>query len=453
MSILESSLNRRDFLALSAAGGSGGLVMALPGTLRERDHSPSNQIHVALIGFGSMGQVLFDSMRNIPGLYFQAVCDIWTYSRKSGQGRVRSFQRHTPNAYVDIDDMLASEKGLDAAIIATPDFWHAEHTTKCLKAGLHVYCETMMSNTIEGARSIVHAAEASGKLCQIGYHRRSNPRYRFTLEQLIRRHQICGQITGFNSQWNRSVVASSDLHCPPQLAIDQEVLNRYGFRDMHQFRNWRHFRDLATGPVCSLASHQLDVCAWFLGGVPKTLMASGGNDFFKDREVFDSAMAILEYETESGIVRAFSQVLGTTEGRGGFFERFMGTSATIDISDLALWTRIVPAGERRGTVAWDELERRGFLKRIVPAPEMNYETGGAIPCYTSRPSFHYALPGGLNKPVNQPHLENFFAAIRGEATLNCDARTAFLSEAPLYLIESAARNRQIIDFGPAQFTP
>ena len=62
-----------------------------------------------------------------------------------------------------------------------------------------------MSNTIEGARTIVRAVESSGKRCQIGYQRRSNPRYRYTLEQLIQRHRVCGQITAFNSQWNRSI--------------------------------------------------------------------------------------------------------------------------------------------------------------------------------------------------------------------------------------------------------
>ena len=54
--------------------------------------------------------------------------------------------------------MLDKEKELDAVIIATPDFWHAQHTIDCLKAGKHVYCEKEMSNTLEGARSMVLAA-------------------------------------------------------------------------------------------------------------------------------------------------------------------------------------------------------------------------------------------------------------------------------------------------------
>ena len=51
--------------------------------------------------------------------------------------------------------MLDKEKELDAVIVATPDFWHAEHTIAGLKAGKHVYCEKEMSNTLEGARSMV----------------------------------------------------------------------------------------------------------------------------------------------------------------------------------------------------------------------------------------------------------------------------------------------------------
>ena len=453
MSIPEAPLNRRDFLALSAAGVGSGLALALPGGTRENDGGPSSWINVALIGHGKQGQVLFDAMRNIPGIHFQAVCDIWDYNRKNGIGRVRALQKHYPKDYIDIDEMLATEQGLDAAIIATPDFWHAEHTAKCLKAGLHVYCEKMMSNTIEGAHAIVHAAEASGKLCQIGYQRRSNPRYRYTLEQLIQRHQICGQITAFNSQWNRSVASSQDIAFHPRMTINQEVLSRYGYRDMHQFMNWRHYRNLAGGPCCHLASHQLDVCAWFLGGIPKTLMASGGNDFFKDREVFDNMMAIIEYETTAGTVRAFSQVLGTTLGRGGYFERFMGTMATIDISEFAQFTRIVPVSyQSLGTPPWDELERRGFLNRVVP--EREFIARGCLPIVSrpSRPLSDYTLPGELNKPPHQPHLENFFAAVRGEGKLNCDARHAFLSEAPIYYVNPSALEKKPIVFTPEQLS-
>ena len=64
--------------------------------------------------------------------------------------------------------MLATEKDIDAVFVATPDFMHAPITNAALKAGKHVYCEKMMSNTIEAAASMVKTRDETGKLLQIG---------------------------------------------------------------------------------------------------------------------------------------------------------------------------------------------------------------------------------------------------------------------------------------------
>jgi len=40
-------------------------------------------MNVALLGAGAQGQVLMNACRNIPGIRFKAVCDIWTaYNQK-----------------------------------------------------------------------------------------------------------------------------------------------------------------------------------------------------------------------------------------------------------------------------------------------------------------------------------------------------------------------------------
>src|SRR4029453_12030550 len=128
-------------------------------------------INVALLGAGAQGQVLTDSMLRIPGLRFRAVCDIWTeYNQKRVVNSLKRY-KHEPNAYEDYREMLDKEKELDAVLIATPDFWHERQTIDCLKAGKHVYCEKEMSNTLEGARNMVAAARATGKLLQIGHQR------------------------------------------------------------------------------------------------------------------------------------------------------------------------------------------------------------------------------------------------------------------------------------------
>lgn len=463
------TLNRRDFLARTVSGAGAGLVLGAPNILRAAEAGSPDDIHVAIVGFGKQAEVLFEAMKNIPGLRFQAVCDIW----KNSLGKFRSATRKMPNArdaklYTDIDEMLATEKGLDAAIVATPDFWHSPHTVKCLDAGLHVYCEKMMSNTIDGAREMVRAMERTGKLCQIGHQRRSNPRYRFTLEQLIRGHKICGQIININGQWNRGLSSSQDIAYNPKLTIDAATLARYGFKDMHQFMNWRTYRDLSGGPISDLGAHQIDIFNWFLGTNPKSVFASGGNDYFRQREHFDNVMCIFDYDAPQGGVRAFYQVLTTTSAGGGYYESFMGTEGTIHISEQTAFTKLFreSASGKDGTdpikEKWDDLVTRGYLRKGAAAAAPT-STAGAIQSYESKPPETYELPGDLPlipsddgppqpKPPHQPHLENFFAAVRGKAKLTCDARHAFESEAPIYWVNPSALQRQPIVFTPEHLT-
>ena len=435
----DTKISRRSFMARSMGAG---LVMGAPSILSAAAKGSSDALKVGIIGFGKQGRVLFEAMSNIKGLHFQAVCDIWEYNLKGGMGKVRALQGHLPNGYVDAEEMLTKEKDLDAVIVATPDFWHAPHTVMCLEAGLNVYCEKMMSNTIEGARSMVKAMEKTGKLCQIGHQRRSNPRYRYTLEQLIQNHNITGQIVNVNGQWNRAVSSSQDIAYKESLAIDPAILNKYGFKDMHQFMNWRTYRDLSGGPISDLGAHQIDIFNWYLGTVPKRLYASGGNDYFKDREHFDNVMVIFDYDTDQGGVRAFYQVLTTTSAGGGYYESFMGADGTISISERNAYTKLYrESGSPR---SWDPLVAKGYLKKASAAAPAEGGGADAIASYESAAPEAYELPGNLNKPPHQPHLENFFAAVRGEEKLRCDARHAFESEAPIYWVNpSALENKPI----------
>jgi predicted dehydrogenase len=444
-----SVISRRDFLGRSLLGA--GLVLGAPNMLRAADPSSPDTIHVALVGFGKQGEVLFNCLKNIPGLHFQAICDISKYNLQKGMGQVRALQGSAPKSYADIDDMLEKEKGLDAAVVATPDFWHSPHTVKCLDAGLHVYCEKMMAHTIDAAREMVKAMERSGKLCQIGHQRRSNPRYRYTLDQLINGRRILGQIVNANAQWNRSLRASQDIggaKLAKSIIVPDDVLKRYGFKDMHQFLNWRTYRDLSGGPISDLGAHQIDIFNWFLGSAPKRVYATGGNSYFKNREHFDNVMCLFDYDTPQGEVRAFYQVLTTTSYGAGFYESFMGTEASIRISEIASSSIIY---REDSAPSWDDLVSKGYLTRKA-APPKPEASADAVASYESAAPEAFDLPGGFNKPAHQPHLENFFAAVRGEAKLNCDARHAFESEAPIFWVNPSALSKQPIEFTPQHLT-
>lgn len=421
-----------------------GLALAAPGRVKAQASGGVDDLHIALIGLGAQGRVLLDAMLNIPGLHFQAVCDIWDYSRTYGVRKIHKETGTPPAEYENYEDLLEKEKGLDAVVIATPDFWHAPQTVDCLNAGLHVYCEKMMSNTQDGARSMAKAMKETGKLCQIGHHRRSNPRYLHVVYNLIRKANLCGRIVNCNGQWNRAV--TEDIGWPKKYAMPEEKLKQYGFENMHQFRNWRWFKGLGGGPISDLGAHQIDIFNWFLGTPPKTVQASGGRDYYSTREHFDNVMSIFEYETPEGVTRAFYQTLTATSAGGGYFERFMGDEGTIKMSENPALTKVYREERAKD---WQEYVDRHYLRQDVAA--LATQRTAKVDVRETAPLLTYDIPIVLDKPIHQPHLENFFAAVREQSELNCDAVHAYESEVCIFKVNPAAETQTLIELKPEDF--
>lgn len=440
-------LTRRKFLAAGTLA-TAGLVLARTAPFAIGQPAAAgaagNRLNIAIVGLGAQGRILMEAMLNIPGLQFRAICDIWKYSLQYGQGKLRN-AGHKVNAYADIEDMLAKEKDLDAVIVATPDIWHSPHTVMCLNAGLHVYCEKMMSNTLEGARAMVKAMQASGKLLQIGHQRRSNPRYLHTYHNLIQKAKLPGKFVGANAQWNRAV--TDDLGFPKAYTIAPDILKKYGYRDMQQFRNWRWFRDLSGGPISDLGAHQIDIFAWFLGKNPSSVYATGGVDYYKTHEWYDNVMVIYEFPLDHGTVRAFYQVQTATSSGGGYFENFMGDEGSITISENPKLTRVFR--EDRAP-SWNQWIQNRYLRKSAAAPEPEKKEG-VIDVRETKALAAYEVPIVLNKPIHQPHLENFFGAIRGTAKLTCDGAHAFESEVPIYRVNDSIAAKKPLAFKPEDF--
>ncbi|HZL78205.1 MAG TPA: Gfo/Idh/MocA family oxidoreductase, partial [Candidatus Limnocylindrales bacterium] len=353
--MVNQPFTRREFIGTSAAAGAG-LMLASGAKVFGQTKSANSKLNIALVGFGAQGRVLLESLLKIDGIRLVAICDIWEYARTYG-GRYLKKMGVEVRAYENYEDLLAQEKDLQAVVVATPDFWHAPVTNTCLQAGLHVYCEKMMSHTIDGARSMVKTMRETGKLVQIGHQRRSNPRYIFALNRLIRDAKICGRLTAAQAQWNRAV--TEDFGWPKKSDMKAEQLAKYGFTDMHQFRNWRWFKNLGGGPLSDLGAHQIDIFNWWFGVKPRSVMASGGLDYYKNHEWYDNAMVIYEFPLSEGVARAFYQVQTTTSAGGGYFEMFMGDEGTLKMSENPILSAIYR--EARAP-AWDELIRKNYIR-------------------------------------------------------------------------------------------
>ena len=221
---------------------------------------------------------------------------------------------------------------------------------------------------------------------------------------------------------------------------------KYGYKDMHQFRNWRWFKNLGGGPLSDLGAHQIDIFNWWFGTTPRAVLASGGIDYYQNHEWYDNAMVIYEYPLPDGVARAFYQVQTTTSAGGGYFEYFMGDEGSIRMSENPALSAIYR--EARAP-SWDDLVQKNYLRA---------KTGGATPTpeatkvdvRETAQLAEYEMSVSFNKALHQPHLENFFNAIRGSAKLNCPADEAFASEYVIHKANAAIAAQKTIFITPQE---
>ncbi len=442
----------------------------------------SDTLRVGLVGCGQQGLVaLASSTVKIPDVKFAAICDIWGFKRASAKKQIGISGLAE---YENIDDMLTSSKELDCVLLATPDHLHAPDTRKSLEAGKHVYCEKMMSNTIEGAADMVRAQRHTGKLLQIGHQRRSNPRYILMRDELIRKQNLVGQITHLYGQWNRS-------YKPPLLpkldAKSFEKIKAAGYSNILEYGNWRWFKKFGGGPISDLGAHQIDVFNWLLGATPKAVIASGGRDYFQYQKLpdgtplgyehLDNAIVTYEYDVPGhGLVRATYQVL-TTNGSQNYYEKVMGLEGTIVISEVVkqgndVYREKDTTGDKIGD--WERLATEGLLSKAAGTvynkfwerpkawgspPDRWLDNGGAaVDARVSVGADPYeipALPPHLaQKSAHQHHLENFFNTVRrgGKQTdLNCPVEDAYKCCRSVLAINDAVREGRRIEFKPEDF--
>jgi predicted dehydrogenase len=302
-----------------------------------------------------------------------------------------------------------------------------------------------MSNTLEGAKKMVQAAKDTGKLLQIGHQRRSNPRYIHCYEKLVKGAKLLGRITTVNGQWNRSKAACEDLGFPKKYPLEQAALEKYGFKSMEQFRNWRWYKGLGGGPIVDLGSHQIDIYSWFLGANPKSVMASGGVDYWKGHEWYDTVMVLYEYETKEGTVRAFYQTI-TTNSSQGYYESFMGDEGTLSISEASARGSTF---REPGAPDWDKWIKMGYLSELKK--EEKAETEAVLDVRETTPVSEYKIPVTMDKPYHQPHLENFFDAVRGKAKLNCPAEIGYETAVTVLKVNEAVEAARKLSFKPDEF--
>lgn len=126
------------------------------------------QIRVGVVGVGMMGQRHCRIYSNLRGVQLMGVCDA------VAEAGLRVAKQYETTYYPQLDDLLAQ---VDAVSLVVPTPLHFDLAMRCLQQGVHVLVEKPITETLEQAKKLNEAAQASGLIVQVGHIERFNAAY------------------------------------------------------------------------------------------------------------------------------------------------------------------------------------------------------------------------------------------------------------------------------------
>ena len=128
----------------------------------------TNRLRVGVIGTGAMGLAHARTLaESVPAAEVVRVFDMDTERAKEVAHGVGAEAADSAEALV---------ADVDAFVVASPDFTHADLAVAGIEAGKHVLCEKPLAVTADDARRVVDAEVAAGRrFVQVGFNRRFDP--------------------------------------------------------------------------------------------------------------------------------------------------------------------------------------------------------------------------------------------------------------------------------------
>ena len=171
------SVNRRNFIATSAAGVTAASTLAA--TRTSGAAQANDRIRIGFIGpggrgFGAHVKTLVKLRAEGANIDLVAVSEVYKAQEDKVCEYIKTETGIDPKRYVDYEDMLADDS-IDAVCIGTPDHWHRLQIVAALKAGKHVYAEKPMTKTVEEALDVVKVWKDTGRVMQVGVQSTSLP--------------------------------------------------------------------------------------------------------------------------------------------------------------------------------------------------------------------------------------------------------------------------------------
>lgn len=282
---------RRLFLKHTAAASLAFSALPLLGA-----ESPSRKYRTALIGCGWWGNNILGEAMASGACRITGLCDVDARFLNKTAERVKKERGDAPKTYRDYRELLEKEKP-EICIIGTPDHWHPLQTIAAVRAGAHVYVEKPISHTIKEGVAMVKAARDTGRVVQVGTHRRVSP-HNVSGREFIRSGKLgkLGMVRAFVHYGGGPEKPRRNIEPPKELDWDlwcgPAPLRPFNGDPDNPWsggihpRGFRNYLDYANGTLGDWGIHWMDQILWVTGEKWPTKVSSIGGRAIKGPAVF-----------------------------------------------------------------------------------------------------------------------------------------------------------------------
>ena len=405
----EGNIDRREFLAKSAALIATGA--AFPGTALSygRILGANDRISICHIGNGSRGHDLAQiaaQLKTSHNAEVTAVCDLWRLNREKAAAKNAEYYSRAPRQFQYLEDALATSD-IDAVIISTPDHSHSPILKMAAEAGKDAYVEKPMGNVLAEAKAARNAVLQHKRIVQVGTQHRSEP-YQKAAYDLIQTGAL-GDVSKIEIVWNYHGPRWRGRDVTKQIREQDTdwrkwlLAKPYRPFDPQVYCEFRLYREFSSGIPDQWMSHAIDVVHWFMhDSFPRSAVSHGGVFAWRDgRETPDTFQTLLEYP--KGFLVSYATSFGN-DAPG--FTRYMGKNATLfNIGN-------------EGSPRYQLIEEKG-----------THEDDDNIDA--KRSSRYVLLPGQTELPptgiddMSTGHMANWFECLRSRQQPHCTVHDGF----------------------------
>ena len=434
--------SRRTFLK-GAGAGLAGAALGSSASSYANIIGANDRVRVGVVGFSdrSRSALVPAFQQHAQELNFElnALSDIWKQRLEEGAAHLQQVTGK-PIAAARNNEELYERKDVDAVIVATADFQHAQHGVQAVRADRDAYIEKPLANTMSDARAIRQAVRSTGKIVQIGTQRRSAENYQHAYE-FIRSGQF-GDIVSVEMTWN---VNQPGRWRRPRLvgSLREEdtdwkrfLVNRPSEPfDARKYLEFRLFWPYSSGIPDQWMVHQIDTVHWFTGlPRPRSVVANGGIYLWHDgRKNWDTMTAVFDYGALDDSSKGFQVVYSSrqTNAAGDVKEIYYSNGGSLDLDK----NRISSEGG---------LEDR-YAKEMGMKPNLLQQRSLAD---TTR-AIDKSASAGMDEATSA-NMRNWMECVRSRKTPNASIEAGYSHSIALSMTIAAIQSGQRVSFDDAK---